>query len=65
MTKTKVYGQLTGGYGIENNTCWDSGCIFAIATFQIIKELGVDSDPITKKLIIIKDKGSKLEGLRE
>ena len=60
----QLSGQLTVGYGIENNTCCDSGGIFAIAIFQIIKELGVDLEPLTKELIIIEALGSKLDVLR-
>ena len=43
MTKTKVFGILTGGY--ETDTWWDSGCTFAIATLQIIMELGGELQP--------------------
>ena len=45
---------------METDTCWDSGCTFAVATLQIIKQIGGEL-PFTKELIIIMASGSELE----
>ena len=46
--------------GTRVNTCWDSGCTFAIANLEVINQLKAKVIPLTQNLTIVEASGSPL-----
>merc|ERR1711954_438456 len=60
MTITTMYRDSKVKSGTRVNTCWDTGCTFANANLEVIKQLKAKVTPLTQNLTIVEASGSTL-----